>query len=312
MAPEEPTTLRDQLEDAVDQTIQDPAPEINAPETWTDEDKTYFNGIQDPKARQWLIDKDSGYTKQLTETQDRYKGFDQVFEPYAERLKTTGQTREQVVTNLLRAQDILEKQPEEGIKQLVKMFGIKPEVILQALGIKQPVADADPTLDDPNADPYADLSPALAARMRERDSQLEGLLGGAKQTQEAQVAQMKQNLATKAAEFRETKDDKGQPLYPHMSDQRVVDEMSKLLKSGIVKVENGDVTSAYKNAYERAAYSFPDIREKMLAVVDQDRVLRSRRAGASPRADAGASRVTPKVGTSVRDQLSAALASQSE
>lgn len=306
MTPEEPTTLRDQLEEAVDQTIADPSPEINAPETWNDDDKGMFNTIQDTKARQWLLDRDTNYTKQLTDSAAKYQGFDQVFEPYTERLKTTGQTREQVVTNLLRAQDVLEKTPEEGLRQLVKMFNIPSEVVLKALGIKPPAADGGEVIDDENVDPYADLAPALAARMRERDAQLDSLLGNQRQTEEQRISQIRQSFATKATEFKETKDDKGQALYPHMSDQRVVDEMSKLLKAGIVKVEGGDVTAAYKNAYERAIYAFPDIKQKLNASVDQDRVLRARRAGASPRADAGASRATPKVGTTVRDQLRAA------
>lgn len=311
MTPEEPTTLREQLEDAVDQTIQDPTPEVNAPDTWADEDKTIFSSIQDPKARQWLVTRDTDYQSKLTEAQKKYQGFEEVFKPYEERLKTTGQTREQVVTNLLRAQDILEKNPTEGLQQLVKMFGLKPETVLAALGIKAPTQQTDDGT-DPNApeDPYADLSPALAARMRERDKQLELLLSGQKQTQEGQIAQIRQNLASKAREFKETKDDAGQPLYPYMSDQRVVDEMSKLLKAGIVPVEGGDVMTAYKNAYERAVYSFTDLREKLTtqasAAVDQDRVNKARRAGVSPRGAVGASRSTPKVGNSVRDQLRAA------
>lgn len=309
MTPEEPTSLRETLENAVDTVIQDPTPEINAPETWADEDKQVFGTIQDPNARQWVIKRDTDLNTRLTETQERYKDFDTIFQPYEERLKTTGQTRSQVVTNLLRAQDILEKSPTEGIQQLVKMFNISPDVILKALGIQKTAASAD---DQPgDDDPYADLAPALAARMRERDAQLDALLGGQKQTQEAQVAQVRSNLALKAAEFKETKGDDGQPAYPYMTDKRVVDKMSELLKSGIVKVEGTDVTGAYKNAYEQAIYSFADIREKIQTSLDQGRVLRARKAGASPRPDAGASRATPKAGTTVREQLEAAYASKS-
>lgn len=305
MAGEEPNTLRETLEQAVDTTIADPTPEVNAPETWTDEDKTYFNGIQDPKARQWLVNKDTGYQKQITEAT---KPFDEVFKPYDEKIKGYGQTREQVITGLLHAQTVLETKPVEGLAWLVKQYKISPEQVLQALNIKAPA-----TVEDPNRveDPYADLSPALAAKMRERDSQLDFLLNGNKEQQDNQVQQVRQNFVNKAQEFRETKGADGALAYPYMTDQRVVDEMSKLLKASIVKVEGGDVTAAYKNAYERAVYSFPDIRDKIASTVDQERVKRAKRAGASPRTDAGASRVTPKVGNSVREQLAAAYSERS-
>jgi hypothetical protein len=311
MTPEEPTTLRDQLEDAVDQTIQDPTPEVNAPETWDDEAKGYFNGIQDPKARQWLVKRDTDYTTKLSEAEKR-ENFDPVFQPYDDRLKQSGQTRSQVITNLLQAQTVLETKPVEGLAWLVKTYGIKPEQVLQALNIKAPAAD--PNTPDPNAvvDPYADLDPALADKLRAFDAFMAQSTEGQRNAQERETAQMRTNLATKATEFRETKDAAGQLLYPHMADPRVVDEMSKLLKSSIVKVEGGDVLAAYKNAYERAIYAFPDIKEKMFSVVDQDRVNRARRAGASPRPDAGASRATPKVGNSVREQLKAAYDSGQE
>lgn len=310
MSAEDNTTLRDQLEEAVDKTIVDPLPEVNAPETWTDEDKTYFNGISDPKARQWLVTRDTGYQKQITEANDKFKPFDEVFKPYDDKIKGFGQTREQVVGNLLHAQTVLETKPVEGIAWLVKQYKITPEQVLQALNIKAPAADGT----DPNTaeDPYAALDPALAARMRDRDAKLDFLLKGNQNQHNEQVAQMRQNLSDKAKEFKETKGADGQAAYPYMTDQRVVDKMSQLLKSSIVKVEGGDVTAAYKNAYEQAVYSFPDIRDKLVATVDQDRVNKARRAGASPRPDAGASRATPRVGNSVREQLAAAYAGRSD
>lgn len=305
MSPEEPTSLRETLENAVDTVIQDPTPEVNAPDTWVDEDKTVFNTIQDPAARQWVLKRDTDLNTRLTETQEKYKDFDTIFQPYEERLKTTGQTRSQVVTNLLRAQDILEKNPTEGIQQLVKMFNLTPEVVLKALGIEKPVG----TVDDQsgNIDPYADLDPKLAEKLRAFDAFIAQSTEGQKQTQDAQIAQVRSNLAAKAVEFKETKGTDGQPAYPYMTDKRVVDKMSELLKSGIVRVEGTDVTGAYKNAYEQAIYSFADIREKIQGSLNQDRVLRARKAGASPRTDAGASRATPKAGTSVREQLAAAM-----
>lgn len=300
-------TVRGALENAVDQVMPDPTPEINAPEDWPEEGKTYFSSIQDPKARQWFVDQSTNQSKSLKEISSRYEGLDKVFEPYDERIKSSNDTYSKVVERLLQAQNILETKPVEGLKRLVEMFKIDPKALAEAFGVQ---AKPDDSVDPPE-DPLGDLSPGLKSWLEGLKTSVEKMSQFHQQAETSAQQEIRNNLVNTAKSFRETKDETGNLLYPHMAEKRVTDKMSEFIKAGIVQV-GADVGAAYKNAYEQAVYFFPDLREKQNVSVDQDRVNRAKRAGASVRGAGGTPRITPSVGKSVREQLQAAYDARQE
>lgn len=309
--------VREALEEAIDKTIpdaevetsQEPVTEIAPPETWEEKDKELFTKIADPDVRKWLVDRDTNFGTKIKDYETRYSGFDDIFAPYKDRLTETGQQPVQVIDNLLKAQMVLESNPEEGFLWLAQRYGVD---LKKLAGI---TAAHELTGED-GEDPLADLDPKLRDYIKGLEKKVGEFDTRFQTVDQQQANEVKQGLVNAAKEFRETTNDKGEPLYPFMSEKAVVDEMSLLIKTGVVKVEGGDVKSAYKKAYDRAIYSIPEVREKITKAatsgdtsVTKDRLLKARRAGSSLRGVGASEAQQPAKGT-VREQLAGAFKEQ--
>ena len=303
--------VRAALEEAVDQSIpdelveqpQEQPVEVAPPEAWEQKDKDFFLKISDPDTRKWLIDRDNNYGTKVKDYETRYAGFDDVFAPFKDRLEATGQQPVQVIDNLLKAQLALEEKPEESFLWLAQRFGVDIKKLAGMQGAAELTGD----------DPLADLDPKLRDYIKGLEAKVNTVDTRFQSQDEQQAQQMRQRLVDTAKEFRDAKNDKQEPLYPHMANPAVVDYMSTLLKTGVVKVEGGDVLSAYKKAYDQAIYAIPEVRAEVVKAanapteeVTRARLLRARRAGSSVRG-VGASEAQQPVKGTVREQLAGAM-----
>lgn len=308
----ENNTLRETLEDAVDKVIPDEnndenggqqIEEVNAPDFWSDEDKNRFQAITDPETRKWLLSRDEGYTSKLTEYENRYKGFNEIFEPYKDRLAQSGQQPVQVVKNLLDAQMVLEDptRRDAGFMWLAQHYGVDLRKLVGA--------SSDENNQDVNPDAWMDeLDPGMKQFLLGLKSSVEKVSGFAQGEVEQRIQQQQNNVNSAITEFRQTKDDKGQPAYPFLSDDRVTRRMATLIKTGEVELVAGDLKSGLTKAYDQAVFSFPDLREKLTPKqepVTKDRLLAARKAGSSVRG-VGASHAQPASKGGLRDQLNEA------
>lgn len=277
--------LRTQLSSVIDEHNQDQQQpvEINAPDDWSDDDKKYFGTIPN-ESRQWFLDRDKGYRTAADESstkiknyETRYADFDKVFEPHNARMAQYGQTPVQVIENLLKAQFALENSPKEAFAYLAKMYNFD---LSQLAGGEKP--------NDADQDPLAGMDPGLANFLRGLKSQIDGLSTNNNQRVDQERQQAAQQTQTTITSFRDSVDDKGVRLYPHMDKKEVADYMAQLIKSGMVKLpETGDISPALKLAYDQAVHALPEIRKEILAAsrpelpASRARLEAARRAGAS-------------------------------
>lgn len=290
--------------DISQENTQDASPvELNAPESWSDEDKAVWGKIADPDARKWLLGREENYTKQigeLTPLSEQYKPFQELFEPHAERMKASGQTPAQVTKNLLDAQMVLEQKPIDGMLWLVKQYGIDPQALMTALGGGEQ-----------SQDPLGDLDPALKKYLEDALAPVKKFEEMTRTQQETETRRVAQETGNAITEFRNSVDEKTkQPLYPHLGNKEVANRMSLLIKTGEVDiVKAGGVIPALKDAYDQACRSVPGVRDDYLKAlmpkvedVNKERVMAARKAGASLRG-AGGSSPSPAATGSMRETL---------
>jgi hypothetical protein len=106
-----------------DQTV---TPGIRPPDSWSADAKTAFDAL--PLSVKEAIAKREmevgrGFD-QYREKSKGYESFEKVFAPVSAALQHHGMSREQYVSNLIAAEDRLNKNPVEGIKWLAQSYGI--------------------------------------------------------------------------------------------------------------------------------------------------------------------------------------------
>lgn len=298
--------VRAALEAAVTENTKDDTTkveDVKYPDGFSDDDKKHYSTLA-PEARTWFDNRYQTSQQQLAELNQKYtpaeqelRSYEEVFTPFADRLKTTGQTRQEVIKNLLGAQIALEQKPQEAFKWLANHYKIDLAKLVE--GVEQ------------TQDPLAELPKSVADLLKGLQEQV-GTLSTAEQTRiNESNRRMAENVQTQVTNFGATKDDKGAPKYPHVKNNEVLNRMMGLIKSGQVDVEkSGGVTAALEIAYDQAVWATKSTRDEMLkatqnAPTDRNRILRARRAGSSVRG-AGASGAQPGGASSLRDTINAA------
>lgn len=152
----------------------------------------------------------------------------------------------QVVAAWAQVQDNLSRDPVAAIKGLAQQFGVD----LGKLGA--PVQSQE--------DVYVD--PQVAALQQQLASVQQFVQTQTQREQEAQRRQEEEvhrSVQTAVQEFAGTKDEAGQPKYPHF--EAVRQHMAALLNAGAAK--------ELADAYEQATWARPDLRQQLLAVQQQ-------------------------------------------
>ena len=213
---------------------------IEAPAHWPEADKEMF-AAQTPEAKAWLLEKsqslEAGYTEKFKEV----AVLKRAMEPWNGYFQQIGATPELAFTHLIAAEYALRTgTPAQKREALLK--------IAQDYDIDLEQADGGEGEEEFS-------NPAVKALQEELTS-LRGLVTSQVQTQAAgQQAVAESDIQT----FAEEKTEAGQPAHPHFNE--VMEDMVMLAR---LEASQGRKPNL-KNLYERAIWSTPAVRAKLMA-----------------------------------------------
>jgi len=261
--------------DQPSEAVADPAAKlaIRAPASWSPAAKATFDKL--PSEVQQAVAKreqeiDHGLRRKSEEVK-RYEPLEQVLAPRRAQWAAQGMDEVHAVKTLLAAQDLLEKNPMQGLEFLARSYGVN-------------LNTAQPQGQPYQAQPARDSHPEIAALKQ----QLQVLQS---QVQTAQTAPIVSQI------------DAFQNDPANLYFENVRDDMAVLLHNG--------KASDLKEAYEMACWMRPDIRPFLQtaqapAAPVQDKAAQARRAAVSVTGSPGQTRI-PKSNGSIEDDIRAAF-----
>lgn len=261
--------------DQPSEAVADPAARlaIRAPASWSPAAKATFDKLP-PEVQQAVAKReqeiDHGLRRKSEEVK-RYEPLEQVLAPRRAQWAAQGMDEVHAVKTLLAAQDLLEKNPMQGLEFLARSYGVN-------------LNTAQPQGQPYQAQPARDSHPEIAALKQ----QLQVLQS---QVQTAQTAPIVSQI------------DAFQNDPANLYFENVRDDMAVLLHNG--------KASDLKEAYEMACWMRPDIRPFLQtaqapAAPMQDKAAQARRAAVSVTGSPGQSRI-PKSNGSIEDDIRAAF-----
>ena len=208
--------------------------EVTPPEHWSDEDKQAFVTM-DESGREWALRLEANAHKGIEEKSLELKQFRDAFEPY-KHLVPPGVSEAQVIQNLLNAQAVLQRSPVEGIKWLMRSYGVDEKQF-------------NPTDTVPDDDVYVD------PEVRNLTQKVNQLTERAQNDLQRAEQERQQQVYAEIVKFRDTTDDDGNVLYPHFAQVQGV--MAGLMQSGrAIDMES---------AYAEAVWAIPEYRDVVIA-----------------------------------------------
>lgn len=208
--------------------------EVTPPEHWSDEDKQAFVTM-DESGREWALRLEANAHKGIEEKSLELKQFRDAFEPY-KHLVPPGVSEAQVIQNLLNAQAVLQRSPVEGIKWLMRSYGVDEKQF-------------NPTDTVPDDDVYVD------PEVRNLTQKVNQLTERAQNDLQRAEQERQQQVYAEIVKFRDTTDDDGNVLYPHFAQVQGV--MAGLMQSGrAIDMES---------AYAEAVWAIPEYRDAVIA-----------------------------------------------
>jgi hypothetical protein len=261
--------------DQPSEAVADPAAKlaIRAPASWSPAAKATFDKLP-PEVQQAVAKReqeiDHGLRRKSEEVK-RYEPLEQVLAPRRAQWAAQGMDEVHAVKTLLAAQDLLEKNPMQGLEFLARSYGVN-------------LNTAQPQGQPYQAQPARDSHPEIAALKQ----QLQILQS---QVQTAQTAPIVSQI------------DAFQNDPANLYFENVRDDMAVLLHNG--------KASDLKEAYEMACWMRPDIRPFLQtaqapAAPVQDKAAQARRAAVSVTGSPGQTRI-PKSNGSIEDDIRAAF-----
>jgi hypothetical protein len=230
-APEKGDAAATEVSDAT----KEQAASLNAPpmpNSWSKEKAETWSKL-DPSAREYIaqreIEVQRGFAKQA-EKFAPYQAMDQLFAPYADKMKASGMNPVQAVQRLLNAQRILDTNPVHGLAWLARSYGIDVNSIPQQVAQMQ----AQTAQVDPRVETALQRVERLEAELQER--------------QEAERQSLNSSILSEIDTFRAS------GKHPFFEDVRV--EMAELITIGSAANLN--------DAYERAVWANPTTRAKLI------------------------------------------------
>ena len=261
--------------DQPSEAVADPAARlaIRAPASWSPAAKATFDKLP-PEVQQAVAKReqeiDHGLRRKSEEVK-RYEPLEQVLAPRRAQWAAQGMDEVHAVKTLLAAQDLLEKNPMQGLEFLARSYGVN-------LNTAQP--QGQPYQAQPARDSHLEIA-ALKQQLQVLQSQV----------QTAQTAPIVSQI------------DAFQNDPANLYFENVRDDMAVLLHNG--------KASDLKEAYEMACWMRPDIRPFLQtaqapAAPMQDKAAQARRAAVSVTGSPGQSRI-PKSNGSIEDDIRAAF-----
>lgn len=235
----EPTETTETTESTAEST-EEVVTEVAPPEHWSEQDKNAFMAMDD-SGREWALRLEANAHKGIEEKSNQLKKFRDAFEPY-KHLVPAGVDEATMIQQLLNAQAVLQRNPTEGIKWLMRSYGVDEKQLL-------------PTDTVPEDDEFID--PEVRS-LKEKVSQL---TKNAEDNLIRQQNHRQQTLFAEITQFRDAVGEQGEPLHPHFGAVQGV--MAGLLQSG-----RADDMAA---AYEQAVWAIPEYRDDIIEMQAKER-----------------------------------------
>lgn len=233
-APTEQTELSDKSVEVNKGEAQKP---ISFPSSWSADFKARVSKLP-PAEQNYLAERerqrDDDYrrkTEEVAKARRALGEFESVIGPRAERLQSHGVSPTEAVSRLFAAQDALDRDPISAVKSILQSYGLSPEHLTGQEAPHDPV--------------YSSLNSQI--------SELRGMLEG----QQAQArAQYIKSLEQEVEEFRNEKDEQGNPLRSDMD--QVENDMAELIP--ILRKRNPSWTNreVLNEAYSRSLRFNPE------------------------------------------------------
>lgn len=289
--------LVDEAEEATDEAAEEaeqPAEveALKAPDNWPAADKEMFSKM--PKeAQEWALRRDkemtADYTRKTTELADFRKAYEpvqQLFAPYMEQLRQSGQSPAQVIQGWASVDKALTEKPVETLQWLAQQYNVD-------LGAQQ------------QSDEFID------PKVQSLEQQIRTLQSHITQREQYESQQRLGTVQQQLQAFAEEKSEAGELAHPYFDD--VVDDMVRLAHVERQAGRNPEV----KTLYETAIWANPGVREKVLAAQQsaaakkaeaeaKAKAAQARRAAKSVSSSGGAS---PSSDLSLRAELESLMSS---
>jgi hypothetical protein len=255
------------------------------PTHWSQADKDKFKA-QAPEAKAFILDRlkamEGDYTRKTQEIANfkkEYGPVDEMFAPHKDVLRQKGFTPRSLIEAWANVETKLAAGTDsavEVIKGLMQGYQIPVEKLASALGITR--QQAAQVQQQPGQQPTAvengqvvALPPQVEAELKALREQV-GSFGQKFQTIEQREAQQRratelqqeQAVENQVNEFRNSKDDKGNLMHPHMAE--VEGMMTALANAALASKQP---VPSLKELYETAIYAHPDVRQKVLTAQRQ-------------------------------------------
>lgn len=223
------------------------------PVSWP-QDKAEVWAKLDPGARDYILKREAETAKGFQASAEKYKPLEEVdrlLEPYKAKLAAEGLSPTQGIQRLLRAQDIMESNPIQGIQWLARSYGVNLGQLTQ-----QPQPGQEQTQQPQPIDPRVESALARVERL-EREAQ---------DRAERDSAAFEQSLKADVDKFRASSE------HPYFDDVKA--DMAGLLTAG--------TAADLKDAYDKAVWVNPTVRAKVLE--DQRKAEATKAAEAAAKA----------------------------
>ena len=266
---------QDDADDDEDSETDEDGPEpLEAPANWPEQEKAFFNAL--PPQLQHAYAQRAQYmqadytrkTQQLAQVRQNYMDLERVTQPHEQKWALNGMNKAQAIHQLIALSDFATDKPQEFIKYFANLRGVN----LAQLAAPQSQQEE-----------YVD--PQVAA-LQKQIAAVTAQVNQANQYQQQQVVAQRQQQYYQAYQatndgienFANQTGPDGRKLYPYFN--ALEEDMAALIESKRV--------SSLHEAYERAVWSNPSTRSKMLQrarsqenAQARQRVERARRASSS-------------------------------
>lgn len=262
--------------------------QIKAPQSWTKEAKEQFASF-DPLVQKELVKRETDYSKGIQRHAEGAKWAEEtrpIFEQWQPYLNQLGTTPHQAFKALIQAEYTLRHgSPQHKQQALAKMaqdYGIP---LAQPSETQQADTSSQPIYDELN-----NLRHQILQQQQYQQQQQQRIA----QDQEAQMQEM-------ITEFSQN------DAYPHFEEVR--ESMAQLLQGGVAE--------SLEEAYNKAAWSNPEIRSSLIQseeakrIKNQAGIARSAKSKASSIHGSPSGAETPATELSIRDQLQQAMTGDS-
>lgn len=225
---------------------------IPPPISWTGDKKELFKQLPRPLQEEVArreVERERAFTQrseELARYRRTYQDIDEAFEPHRQELDIAGVSPGQVVRQLLGMQKWMQQEPKAAINHILASYNLTPADLAE----------------------QAQNAPQVDPRIHSLQEELEQLKGYISTQQEREAYQSRASVDNEIHSFANEMDTEGNLIRPYFND--VYHEMLPIAQA--LKAANPDAShrEILDAAYDRAIYSHPDVRMKVIGRATQE------------------------------------------